>query len=100
MSHSTHTERLVITRDEIMDLLINGEESIVTLNNSITATLSNATGHRSYKVGKKAAHQLNAMLVMGEEEHDAEIRLVERSEDSTFVGTAIYNVFHGGLMAD
>lgn len=40
------------------------------------------------------------MLVMGEEEHDAEIRLVERSEDSTFVGTAIYNVFHGGPMAD
>lgn len=101
MSYSTHTSTVSISSDEIHDLLVNSAESFVTLDDQTPATLRNVTDHCPRKVEGKTVHTFTCILTLKDiYEHDAKVELVEDDDMTQFNGTILYQVQHGGLMAE
>ncbi|OGD81395.1 hypothetical protein A2572_01180 [Candidatus Collierbacteria bacterium RIFOXYD1_FULL_40_9] len=102
MSESTHTLNLVITPDELLDLIINGEESLATINIKTQATLRSVTDHSVLKrKDGSVLHMFKAILTIGEiYEHDADISLTRQKDALEYTGTLTFKQFHGGPMAD
>lgn len=101
MSHATQTSAVSISPDEIHDLLVNGEESLVTLECKTIATLRNVTEHSTRKVGIRAAHEFECILTLDTiYEHKAKVHLTENEDKTEFTGTIAYLIFQGKSMAE
>ncbi len=101
MSHATHTSSLSISQDEIHDLLVNGEESLVILDDKTPATLRNIYEHTTRKVDNRVVHEFKAILTLETiYEHSATVNIMETKDKTEFRGSVSYQVFQGGPMSE
>ena len=102
MSHSTETAKITISNDEILDLLVNGYESIVTLNVDTRATLRSVTDHSvTLRPDGNALHTFKSILTIDDiYEYEADITLTGKMSDFEFIGSATFKRHYGGNMAE